>query len=180
MRALWLVALVCLLIVPEPSEPAQREPDMAGVRLFFGPGDDLSAIDRSMIASARKSIDMAAYILTDRDVVATLSAAAGRGVRVRLYLDEEQVTGRAASDALAVIRSAGIAVRMKPAHAEAMHLKAFQIDGRVLRTGSANFTFSGGRRQDNDLVMIESAKLAAAFAAKFEAMWASVSGEGRS
>jgi len=31
-----------------------------------------------------------------------------------------------------------------------MHLKSYQIDGRLLRTGAANFSASGLKRQDND------------------------------
>ena len=37
-----------------------------------------------------------------------------------------------------------------------MHLKSYQIDGRLLRTGAANFSASGLKRQDNDLIVIES------------------------
>jgi phosphatidylserine/phosphatidylglycerophosphate/cardiolipin synthase-like enzyme len=44
-----------------------------------------------------------------------------------------------------------------------MHLKSYQIDGRVLRTGAANFSAAGLKCQDNDLVVIESAGPAAAF-----------------
>ena len=32
-----------------------------------------------------------------------------------------------------------------------MHLKAYEIDGSLLRTGSANFSTSGENAQDNDL-----------------------------
>jgi phosphatidylserine/phosphatidylglycerophosphate/cardiolipin synthase-like enzyme len=42
-----------------------------------------------------------------------------------------------------------------------MHLKRYQIDGRTLRTGAANFSASGLKRQDNDLVVVESAAAAA-------------------
>jgi phosphatidylserine/phosphatidylglycerophosphate/cardiolipin synthase-like enzyme len=50
-----------------------------------------------------------------------------------------------------------------------MHLKSYQIDGRVLRTGAAN---SGLKRQDNDLVVIESTEAAAAFKRNFEGRFA--------
>ena len=35
-----------------------------------------------------------------------------------------------------------------------MHLKAYEIDGALLRTGSANFSASGENAQDNDLIVI--------------------------
>jgi hypothetical protein len=38
-----------------------------------------------------------------------------------------------------------------------MHLKGYEIDGRLLRTGAANFSASGLKRQDNDLIVIKSA-----------------------
>jgi hypothetical protein len=44
------------------------------------------------------------------------------------------------------------------------------------RTGAANFSASGLKRQDNDLIVIESAEAAAAFKHTFEAQFAS--GEG--
>jgi len=52
-------------------------------------------------------------------------------------------------------------------------LKSYQIDGRVLRTGAANFSASGLKRQDNDLVVVESAEAAEAFKRVFDARFAS-------
>jgi phosphatidylserine/phosphatidylglycerophosphate/cardiolipin synthase-like enzyme len=54
-----------------------------------------------------------------------------------------------------------------------MHLKSYQIDGRLLRTGAANFSASGLERQDNDLIVIENAEAAAAFKREFDAQFAS-------
>ena len=54
-----------------------------------------------------------------------------------------------------------------------MHLKSYQIDGRLLRTGAANFSASGLKRQDNDLIVIEGAEAAASFKRNFEARYAS-------
>jgi phosphatidylserine/phosphatidylglycerophosphate/cardiolipin synthase-like enzyme len=56
-----------------------------------------------------------------------------------------------------------------------MHLKSYQIDGRLLRTGAANFSASGLKRQDNDLILIESAEASASFKHNLEARF--VSGE---
>jgi phosphatidylserine/phosphatidylglycerophosphate/cardiolipin synthase-like enzyme len=54
-----------------------------------------------------------------------------------------------------------------------MHLKSYQIDGQLLRTDGANFSASGLKRQDNNLIVIESARPAAAFKQTFEARFAS-------
>jgi hypothetical protein len=42
----------------------------------------------------------------------------------------------------------------------------------LLRTGAANFSASGLKRQDNDLIVIESAEAAAVFKRDFEARFA--------
>jgi hypothetical protein len=47
-----------------------------------------------------------------------------------------------------------------------------QIDGRLLRTGAANFSASGVQRQDNDLIIIENTAAAAEFRRHFEAIFA--------
>ena len=52
-----------------------------------------------------------------------------------------------------------------------MHLKSYVVDGRILRTGAANFSASGEKRQDNDLVVIRDPVLAARFEANFERLW---------
>jgi phosphatidylserine/phosphatidylglycerophosphate/cardiolipin synthase-like enzyme len=52
-----------------------------------------------------------------------------------------------------------------------MHLKAYSIDGELLRTGSANFSASGERQRDNDLAIIRDAGAAAKFDAHFERLW---------
>jgi phosphatidylserine/phosphatidylglycerophosphate/cardiolipin synthase-like enzyme len=54
-----------------------------------------------------------------------------------------------------------------------MHLKSYQIDGKLLRTGASNFSASGLKRQDNDLIVIESAAAAASFKRNFDAPFAS-------
>ena len=57
-----------------------------------------------------------------------------------------------------------------------IHRKSYQIDSKVLRTGAANFSASGLKRQDIDLIVIESAAAAASFKRNFDARFAS--GEG--
>jgi len=49
-----------------------------------------------------------------------------------------------------------------------MHLKSYEIDGRVLPTGAANFSASGLEREDDDLVVVEDAQAAAKFKHAFE------------
>ena len=53
-----------------------------------------------------------------------------------------------------------------------MHVKSYEIDGSMLRTGSANFSASGLKRQDNDLIVIKDAQVAAKFKHTFDMRFA--------
>ena len=44
-----------------------------------------------------------------------------------------------------------VEIRTKHKPGAPMHLKSYQVDGRLLRTGAANFSASGFNRQDNHL-----------------------------
>ena len=68
-------------------------------------------------------------------------------------------------------QTSNVEVRGKQA-AGLMHLKSYLIDSQVLRTGSPNFSASGLKRQDNDVVVIRNARSIAQFAETFERLWA--------
>ncbi len=170
MRPLLVAATTALSLAPMPRGPLSQEPVFAGVRVFYAPRAGFESIDARLIAGATQSIDMAAYVLTDRALVAALSRAAARGVRVRIYLDATRGGAEAALEQIAL--SPNVELRRKAPGRDLMHLKSYQVDGRVLRSGSANFSVSGEEFQDNDLIVIDSPAAAAAFSDMFERLWA--------
>jgi phosphatidylserine/phosphatidylglycerophosphate/cardiolipin synthase-like enzyme len=112
---------------------------------------------------------MAAYVLTDFAVIQALTRAADRGVAIRVYLDDGQFGLRDPKPTFCDLNlTPGVVIKRKKSGEPLRRLKAFQIDGRVLRTGSANFSPSGLKRQDNDLVVIESIKAAEEFRRNFD------------
>lgn len=173
MRFLFPAALgaMALAPMPQPAGLLAEEPTVAGVRVLYGPGEGFGSVDARLVGEARRSIDMAAYILTDRSLTTALGRAAMRGVKVRIYLDGEDM-GRGPSAIEEIADAPNIEIRRKGRSRDLMHLKSYQVDGRVLRSGSANFSVSGEIYQDNDLVVIESPQAAARFREAFERMWA--------
>jgi len=97
-------------------------------------------------------------------VIDALNTADRRGVAVRIVLDP-----RERHDFVA-LGDLSDNVRLKRG-GPFMHLKAYSIDGEVLRTGSANFSTSGENAQDNDLIVIRYERAAAKFDVHFERMW---------
>ena len=127
-------------------------------------------IDVALIDEARAAIDVAAYVLTDRAVAEALGRAAGRGVRLRVVLDSKAEDYDDDGRIGELARAANAEVRVKP-KGELMHLKAYAVDGAVLRIGSANFSRSGETRQDNELAIVRSAAEVARFEQAFDAIW---------
>jgi phosphatidylserine/phosphatidylglycerophosphate/cardiolipin synthase-like enzyme len=163
------VGLALALIAVGAPTPASR----GTPSIHYAPAENLERIDVALIDEARASIDMAAYVLTDWPVMEALGRAAARGVRIRLYLDNGRIGEHEPSAPFeALLENPAIAIGLKRAGAPLMHLKAYQIDGRLLRTGAANFSVSGLKRQDNDLIIIENAAAAAEFTRHFEAIFA--------
>jgi len=159
---------LCLLLAAPPACTADPA---AGVH--YAPEENLERIDVALIDGARTSLDMAAYVLTDWPVMHALDRAARRGVAVRLTLDGGSMLDRAPPVPLrALLDNPGVTIKVKRAGAALMHLKSYQIDGRLLRTGAANFSASGLKRQDNDLIVIESRAAVAGFLRRFETIYA--------
>jgi phosphatidylserine/phosphatidylglycerophosphate/cardiolipin synthase-like enzyme len=173
LKTLFLVAALMLAIEAPKPFLRQQEPVTAPVRIAYGPSPGFESIDPELIGRARKTIDMAAYVLTDQRVIREISAAADRGVRVRIYFDAEQFrqAGGGNDNVQALTRQPNVLARIKAENNDLMHLKAYAVDGRWLRTGSTNFSWSGETRQDNDLIVIDSPGAVEDFTRQFEKLW---------
>ena len=135
---------------------------------------DLESVDVQEIGRAELSIDMAAYVLSDPQIIAALTNAAERDVVIRLYLDKSEFAEhRPIRGGLveALLAHPNVLARVK-GEGLLMHLKAYAIDGEVLRTGSGNFSRPGLVRQDNDLILITDQATVDAFEANFDRIWA--------
>jgi hypothetical protein len=98
--------------------------------VHYAPAGNLEHIDVELIDSAKHEIDFAAYVLTDWPVMQALIRAADRGVKVRIYLDGTQFA-EPATVFQDLADTPGVEIRVKSSHGAPMHLKSYQIDGRV-------------------------------------------------
>jgi len=162
---------VTLLIRYSKPEMAQAQ-TLSRPAIHYAPAENLEHIDVALIDGAQREIDLAAYVLTDWPVLQALTRAADRGVKLRIYLDGGQIDQRVPTRPFEDLAATpDVEIRVKPARAPLMHLKSYQIDGRILRAGAANLSASGLKQQDNDLIVVESAEAAAKFKRNFEAIW---------
>ena len=60
------------------------------IEIHYAPQENLETVDVQEIGRAELSIDMAAYVLSDKEIIEALTDAAERDVVIRLYLDKSQ------------------------------------------------------------------------------------------
>ncbi len=176
------VVLAMFLLWEHRPSPVRVSPE-AGANILtenhFSPAENLERIDVEELARAKKSVDIAMYAFTDKYIADELAELAHRGVAVRIYRDREQFEqeqrnaekhhDQSTSDMLRGVAQ----VRVKNSNRrDLMHLKAYAIDGALLRDGSANWSAAGLKAQDNNARFTNDPAEVQAFEKEFEEMWA--------
>jgi len=137
-------------------------------RVYFTPRDPVPEKMISLIDHAEKEIRCAFYSFTLEPIADALFEAHRRGVDVRLIMDDSC----AAADGSQAkrFREAGL-LRTDISPGDFMHNKFMVIDGRITWTGSYNPGETGSYRDNNNVVVIASAEVAANFEEEFDEMW---------
>ncbi len=120
------------------------------------------------INQAEAFINIAMYIFTDREIALPLIKARERGVKIRLYLDKEQVEYKYSQSRFLVQN--GVKTRVSTNN-YIMHNKFAIIDNRILFTGSYNWTFSANNRNDENLMVIDDPEIIEIFQNQFINLW---------
>ncbi len=144
----------------------------------FSPEENLEQLDLAQIDRARHSLDIAMYAFTDEYLAEAVARAAQRGVQVRIYRDHEQFEQeqrhsqerRFESTTAMLNGKPNLHIRVKHSR-ELMHVKAYLVDGALLRDGSANWSPTGLKRQDNNARLTTDPAQVRAFQQVFEQMW---------
>lgn len=168
-------------LLPATSIPALvqgAEPGPQTAEDHFSPAENLEQIDVARIRETTHTLDIAMFAFTDTYLAEAIVERARAGVKVRLYRDKQQFgdeenksdkRNRQSTTSLMKGES-NIEIRVK-GKTELMHLKAYLVDGQVLRTGSANWSPSGLKRQDNNAHFTTDPAQVKAFQGDFEEMW---------
>ena len=124
----------------------------------------------SIIRSTQKTLDIAIYSLTDKQIGSAITQAHKRGVTVRLITDREQASGQYQKPLLKGLVKAGVPVKVDT-HSGLMHLKVTIADKKTATTGSFNYTKSAEETNDEVFVVLHDEKAAQDFETEFEKMW---------
>jgi phosphatidylserine/phosphatidylglycerophosphate/cardiolipin synthase-like enzyme len=167
----WMHFLRTRAAAPSPTPTHNAQTD---VEVFFTRPEEpgLRGGERALTAlvagldAARLSIDVACYHVNLEEIAAALLRAQGRGVVVRLVTDDEQAN----EPVLQSLARSGIVVK-DDGSPSLMHHKFIVIDGDEVWTGSMNLTTGSVYHDDNNLLHLRSAEIAADFSREFEEMY---------
>lgn len=156
----WLRELVKLLLPEEAVTTTSRA--------YFSPGEECLRRIVSLFDGARQHVDVCVFTITDDRLTRAIVSAHARGVEVRVITDDEKSTDRGSD--ITTLSRAGIPVVMDDA-AEHMHHKFAIFDGRVVLTGSYNWTRSAALKNQENIIVTDDVDLAESFGDEFDRLW---------
>ena len=150
----------------------------SGTQVFFSPAPLTEESIRDEIIKrinlSGKSIDIAIYVFTAGPIAQALLDAKNRGVRIRIILDEMQIkrdTKGHSEYRFLVDNGFNLKVRSGIKGFGIMHNKLAIYDGRVVQTGSYNWTGNAESNSWENAVFIDEASVAQKCRDYFQRMW---------
>ncbi len=164
----WIVIFLLL----SACSPAPPEADKGLLppwcRVYFTPADPVADHLVSLIDSARERVWAAFYSFSLDEVARALVRARARGVDVRVVMDD--LAARPADSVSHRLAGSGLLMTdFDPS--TFMHHKFVVIDSFITWTGSYNPGATGSFRDDNNVIVIASKRLAANYEEEFLDLW---------
>jgi phosphatidylserine/phosphatidylglycerophosphate/cardiolipin synthase-like enzyme len=140
----------------------------ADTKVYFSPNGGCQEAVGSEIGKAQKTIDIAMYSFTSREIAQTLIEAQERHVKIRIVLDKGQKKEAYSKSRYLINKGFNVKYHLGSG---LMHNKFAVIDGRVLLTGSFNWTASADKRNEENLLIITDNKAIEKYVKRFEYLW---------
>lgn len=140
----------------------------ANYAVYFCPQDDCDGALINEINGAKTSVHVAIYSLTLDEISDALIAAKNRGVDVKIVMDKEQAASQYSD--YQKLKDAGVDVLID-GNGDYMHNKFAVIDGRVVTTGSYNWTDHATNGNDENELIISSVEMAAQYENAFQKIY---------
>jgi phosphatidylserine/phosphatidylglycerophosphate/cardiolipin synthase-like enzyme len=130
----------------------------------FSPDDPITDAIVQRLEAARQSIDVMAFAFTSDPIADQLIAAKDRGLAVRVVMESRNAKGTGSE--MEKLKGAGVDIH-SDGNCYIMHHKTIIIDDRLVITGSFNFTRSAQDQNDENVLIVDDASLAARYKEEF-------------
>jgi phosphatidylserine/phosphatidylglycerophosphate/cardiolipin synthase-like enzyme len=144
-----------------------------GTRLenYFAPEDEVAGQILPVLRAAERSIFFMAFAFTRQDFADALLERAADGVNVRGVFETRQIAA-GANQAWDLLTIGGLAANVRQdGNPYNLHHKVFIVDEAIVITGSYNFSRNADERNDENVLIIHSPAIAAAYLAEWEKVW---------
>lgn len=139
------------------------------ISVYFSPQDKIiSEKIIPLVQNAKKYIYMPVFLITNRKLANALIDSASRGVAVKIVVDATNARGNHSVHQL--LRQNGIQVKTEN-FAGKLHSKSMIIDDEISVIGSMNFSKSGERANDENVLIIKNRDFALFNKAYFQYLW---------
>jgi phosphatidylserine/phosphatidylglycerophosphate/cardiolipin synthase-like enzyme len=151
-----------------PLELLSKHGTTEEVEVYFSPKGNCQQEIIDELEKANNTVNIAMYTLTSKKIAKTLENLKGRGIIIRIYLDEGMK--KAKYSIADEMQTAGIAVKFENG-AGLMHNKFAVIDNKTVITGSFNWTKNAEEKNDENLLVFHNEEIAKLYDDKFEEYW---------
>jgi len=164
----WLALFILLTAfnVSASAEPLSYD----SLQVYFSPQGGCQQAIVGEIGKADKTLDIAMFSFTNREIANAVTAARDRGVEVRVVLDESQAKNKYSKKNYFLNK--GFSIRLASGLGRGiMHHKFAVIDSQVVITGSFNWTANAEENNFENLLVIYSPVLAMKYADEFQKIY---------
>ena len=162
-RRTFFVLLLVLLAFFSPQNIFADTP-----KVYFSPRGGCQQAIIIEISKAAKTIDIAMYAFSSREIAQELVSAKDRGVKVRMVLDKAQETQTYSKSRFFLKK--GFEVKYHTGSG-LMHNKFAILDSKALITGSFNWTAGAEEKNDENLLIMTDPGLIKKYQDRFEYLW---------
>ncbi len=138
------------------------------IQVLFAAEDHVVSTLVPLVESAEESIRFMAFSFTHDELGAALLERVDAGVNVQGIFETRG--SETEFSKMADLYCAGVPV-LQDGNPGAMHHKVIVIDGRIVVTGSANFSNNADRFNDENVLIIANEDLAQAYLKEFDQLW---------
>ncbi len=138
------------------------------INVYFSPEDDVERIILGRLRKARSSIHFMAYSFTSESIGEMMIRKHREGVAVMGVF--ERRGAKTPHGEYMKMKIEGVPVRLDR-NRHAMHHKVIIIDRRRVITGSYNFSRNAARNNDENILVIDNHRIAAAYLSEFDRLY---------
>ena len=141
---------------------------MSTNKAYFSPGDDCLNHILELIDGCENSLDICVFTISDDRIKNALLNAHVENVAIRVISDNDKLKDEGSD--IKELSQRGIAVKIDttPYH---MHHKFMIVDGKILLTGSYNWTRSAARFNQENVLSMQDADVISSFQEHFDELW---------